>query len=72
MRNTDRSSLPGSWSRKCVTAVKAVFDRLKFWLRYSRIRHIDTDCRSCCLFCRYFDCCSQTRYAEWAMLPWKM
>lgn len=66
-RNTDRSSLPGAWSRKCVTAVKAVFDRLKFWLRYSR-----TDCRSCCLFCRYFDRCSQTYYAVWEQLPWKM
>lgn len=43
--------------------------RLKFWLRYWRVRSADMDCRSCCLFCKYFDICSETCYAEWAQLP---
>ena len=41
-------------------------------LRYWRVRSADMDCRSCCLFCKYFDICSETCYAEWAQLPWKM
>ena len=34
--------------------------------------YADIKCRSCCLFCEHFLVCSETLYAYWATLPWKM
>lgn len=47
-----------------------MFARLKFWLRFRR--YADFKCRSYCLFCEHFPVCSETLYAYWATLPWKM
>ena len=47
-----------------------MFARLKFWLRSRKYPEIS--CHSCCLFCEHFPVCSETLYAEWDRLPWKM